>query len=235
MCMIPGTSSATGLSTHPALASRAVGEGKTTLGSIIQLCIQRYYEIFDELLDRAEARPAIDIPEPTSNSSPFRHARSTSHHSSRSNKRDSTFDDDEDIDDAMLVMPIGPSTSGSRVNPSSPPSAWAPGAGPTNAKYKPRHRNTNSRDSKDFATARSTHTTGGVYTTSGFATAGKAKSMISIEKGGPPGTARRGSIAVGRGTTRKGSGSGVEALGVTASGFFSPVASAPPVPQRPRQ
>ena len=38
---------------------------------------------------------------------------------------------------------------------------------------------------------------------------------------------RGGSIAIGRGTTRKGSGSVVEAVGVTAAGFF-----VPPVPQQ---
>ncbi|KAJ2935742.1 hypothetical protein H1R20_g1352, partial [Candolleomyces eurysporus] len=43
----------------PALAARnplvATAESKTTLGSIIALCIRRYYEIFDEIPDRADA------------------------------------------------------------------------------------------------------------------------------------------------------------------------------------
>ena len=67
--------------------------------------------------------------------------------------------------------------------------------------------------------------------------------MISIEKGeasvggvmsvGGGGTMRRGgSIAIGRGTVRgKGSGSGVEAMGVTAAGFFT-APDVPPVPPR---
>ena len=33
----------------------ALVEGKTTLGMIIKLCIQRYFEVFDEIADRAEA------------------------------------------------------------------------------------------------------------------------------------------------------------------------------------
>jgi Rho GTPase-activating protein 1 len=54
--------------------------------------------------------------------------------------------------------------------------------------------------------------------------------MISIEKGGPAGTVgKKGTITIGRGTTRKSSGAAVEALSVTAAGFFSP----PPIPSLP--
>lgn len=205
-----------------------------TLGNIIVLCIQRYYEIFDELPDRTEARPI-------SNSSGQRND-SASHSSSpselSSNKRDSSFfNDEEDIDDAMLVMPLGPNASGSRT-PSSPPSAWAPGAGPGAAKYKPRHRATKSKDSQDIngqpTAARSMHTMGVATNGGGYASpSGRAKSTISIEKSGVLGASRRGSIAIGRGTTSKGSGSAVETVGVTASGFFTAPASAPPVPSLP--
>jgi len=66
----------------------------------------------------------------------------------------------------------------------------------------------------------------------GTMTIGKARSMISIEKG--DGTqSRKGTITVGRGTGRKSTGAGVEALSVTAAGFFSPPANAPPVPGIP--
>ncbi|KAJ7151591.1 SBDS protein C-terminal domain-containing protein [Mycena filopes] len=60
MCSVPG---------GPALFTRspaelasasnpaALAEGKTTLGTVVKLCIQRYFEIFDELRDRTEAQP----------------------------------------------------------------------------------------------------------------------------------------------------------------------------------
>lgn len=211
---------------------RPTSTSSNTLGNIIVLCIQRYYEIFDELPDRTEARPISNASGQRSDSA-SRHSSSPSDLSS--NKRDSSFfNDEDDIDDAMLVMPLGPNASGSRV-PSSPPSAWAPGAGPSAAKYKPRHRTAKSKDSQDFngqaTTVRSMHTMGVATNGGGYASpSGRAKSTISIEKGGVPGTSRRGSIAIGRGTTRKGSGSAVETIGVTANGFFTAPASAPPVP-----
>ena len=61
--------------------------------------------------------------------------------------------------------------------------------------------------------------------------------VISIEGGhseGPLGTGtvrKGGTISVGRGTTRKGSGAAVEAVSVVAEGFFTPPAGAPPVPK----
>ncbi|KAF9256096.1 hypothetical protein L218DRAFT_243873 [Marasmius fiardii PR-910] len=62
----------------------------------------------------------------------------------------------------------------------------------------------------------------------GFPLNGKAKSVISIEKcgGGFGGVVGRGSISVGTrgtmgGTTRKSVGASVEAVGITAEGFFT--------------
>ena len=68
---------------------------------------------------------------------------------------------------------------------------------------------------------------GGAYA---YASTNKAKSMYSIENGTGTAGGRKGSISVGRGTTRKSSGAGVEAIGITAEGFFSAPSSAPPVP-----
>ena len=240
--------------------------GNTTLGSIIVHCIQHYFEIFDELPDRTEARslpPVPSVDETTAGEDGASRLSSSASVNSQfegASKRDSYMDDEESIDDAMLVMPVGPSAGGSRAGvasggataASSPPSAWAPGSGPGVAKYRPRHRTSKSRESKDFTasnsatpapapigTSRSVHTTGGPYSPSvsnGGFTSGRARSTVSVEKGGPFGTAaaRKGSIAVGRGTTRKGSGSAVEAIGVTASGFFAPPSNAPPVPSLPK-
>ncbi|EIW59301.1 Rho GTPase activation protein [Trametes versicolor FP-101664 SS1] len=203
---------------HPMHNAAALAEGKTTLGMVVKLCIERYYEVFDELPDRTEAlsqevvhapNPFADMPSP----------------GSPSNNRDSAFLDDEEIDDAMLVMPIGPSAS-SRFQQQSGSGSPAPTGSST---FRPRHQTSQSRD----ATARSTHTGFGGQGGGGgsaYATVNKARSTISIERGNP---SRKGSIAVGRNTQRgKGAGAGVQAIGITAEGFFS-APDAPPVPTLP--
>lgn len=195
-------------------------EGKTTLGMIIKLCIQRYYEVFDEVLDRTEAI-AQDIMLPPN---PFADLNSPG--SPSLNNRDSALLEDDDIDDAMLVMPLGPNRfSGSA------------GAGASGAGFRPQHRATQSSLSRERdrdGAARSTHTAFGNGGTppSSYATVNKARSTISIERGNP---SRKGSIALGRGTARgKGAGAGVQAIGITAEGFFSSP-DAPPVPTLPSQ
>ncbi|OCH91637.1 RhoGAP-domain-containing protein [Obba rivulosa] len=218
MCSIPSEASLFDAKTAFASAGgpnpAALAEGKTTLGMIIKLCITRYYEVFDDVPDRAEARaapspiPSRPSPDPFGDASPS--APTPSGLAGRGPRtRDSLVDDDEDIDDAMLVMPIGPAAR-------SPPSAWSVSGG-----ARPGHRSTSSRDARSTAT--------GAGTAYAHGTVGKARSTISIEKGS---AARRGSISVGRGTSRKSPGSNVEALGVTASGFFAPP-DAPPIPPKP--
>lgn len=223
ICAIPGgpvLSPST--SAHPAAPP---ADGKSTLGIVIKVCIERYYEVFDEVLDRTEAPPPppkSTSDDPASSSEPSLNGPSFVN---RDSIRDSMHEDDEEIDDAMLVMPLGPNNqSGPKTNNgSAPPTAWS---GPATGTYRPRHRNTPSRDP---SLPRSMHTAGangnGVYQQS----TNKAKSMISIEKGNG-GTSRKGSIAIGRGTTRKSAGSSVEAMGITASGFFTAPSNAPPVP-----
>ena len=228
MCVIPGGSPQNSASPRPPQTE----EGKTTLGQIIKLCIERYYEVFDDIPDRSEAAAQeIEV-----NHSPSHFPPSPSLQSPQSYKRDSMIDDDEDINDGMLVMPLGPNgAGGSRTQSAAapPPSSWTTGQGSSTPPYKPRHKGTNS-NSRDFATSRSVYTAGA--STNGYptGTVGRsARSMISIEKGGAGGGTRKGSISVGRGTMKKGSGSGVEAMGITASGFFAPPTSAPPVPSLP--
>ncbi|KAF9783417.1 Rho GTPase activation protein [Thelephora terrestris] len=208
-----------------------------TLGLVIKTCIPHYYEIFDEVVNRTEAIPphlstssftAVDSNEPLS-------ASASSFSSDISGTQ--VDGDDESIDDQMLVMPLGPTpqgSSGPRTNGPAPPSAWNSQT-TTPISYKPRQRKTLSKGSNQ-----SLHTTSGTGGTSVGGnlqgTVGKAKSMISIEKrtiGGGPG-GRRGSISIGRGTTSKGTGSGVEAIGITANGFFLPPEDSPPVPPRRR-
>ncbi|KAI0072491.1 Rho GTPase activation protein [Panus rudis PR-1116 ss-1] len=238
MCAIPGGPTLyPGAPTTSLSNPAALAEGKNTLGLVIKTCIQRYYEIFDDLPDPTEAiaqqptrglnMPGARPPSPSLNGQPF-----------RVGNRESMYDDEEDIDDAMLVMPIGPSgvrTSASGGQSASPPTAWnAYNAGTTKA----RHRSNLSRDSTNNSGsgARSVYTTATNGNGNGqWQYTARSKSMISIEKGNGSGAAsRKGSIAIGRGTT-KSSGSSVEAMGITAGGFFTAPESAPPVPPRPGQ
>jgi Rho GTPase-activating protein 1 len=208
-------------------------EGKTTLGAVIKLCIQRYYEVFDEVQDRTEAttQPWAPKDEPSS--------PGVTSLTSSGSRRFSGFlrDDDEDIDDGMLVMPIGPGSPGGIAqngNRSFSAAQQAVLIASGSIPYKTRHRSNQSG-------GRSVHTVeeGGLGMKNGYAsppgTVTKAKSMISINNGdGSPGIGtRRGSISVGRGTTRKSSGAGVEAIGITAGGFFTSPNSVPPVPPLP--
>jgi len=214
ICSLPG-----GPVLHPELSTstQSPHQGQTTLSMIIKLCIQRYYEIFDEVQDRGEALlPARSITEddvaPSGSSSPrvvgapqgipSKRLSALSHGSSNRDSRG--FDDDESIDDTMLVMPVD-STVGA------PPSTWGPNAG------RPR----------SSSQARSVHTLGHATKAAGSGQSGqvhRARSTISLEN--TSGTIRgRSSVTIGRGTARKASGAGVQALGVTASGFFAPLPS----------
>lgn len=105
-------------------------ERGTTLGMVIKVCIQRYFEVFDEVFDRSEAIPpaitdtslsslmsyqpttdnGMDMMEPLRPPVP---PFATGH------RRIDSQDSEESIDDAMLVMPIGPSfPSGNGLHPS---------------------------------------------------------------------------------------------------------------------
>ncbi|KAJ7037499.1 hypothetical protein C8F04DRAFT_413549 [Mycena alexandri] len=233
MCSVPGGPALfTPAPTDRAPTSNpaALAEGKTTLGTVVKLCIQRYFEIFDEVRDRTEAQPPrgsahAESSASSSASSSFNNFRSSSPRR-QSVRSAMSQNEDEDIDDEMLVMPIGmasPTTA-------TPPSAWGiAAAGNNNGTYRPRHRNTLSGASSTMAQGtRSMMTGGGGGTAYGSS---RARSLVSVEKASPGagiGTVgRKGSISVGRGTTRKASGAAVEAVGITASGFFSaPVNSA---------
>ena len=229
MCAIPGGPTIL-QSNAPTSPIPAPTDGQTTLGMVILACIQRYYEIFDEVMDRSEALPQ----------SPF--ANELNEERQPPAPRPPSYnEDDESIDDAMLVMPIGPpGQSNGNGNARTgqfqqqPPSAWGSHMNGNPIPYRPRHRNrppgsgVPSVHSMSGAGNGSVGGSGGVY---GIPTVGKARSMVTIEPGGGT-NGRKGSISVGRGTTRKSSGAGVEAIGITAEGFFSPPTSVPSVPQR---
>lgn len=229
ICSLPG-----GPTLHPELSNTPppTPQGRTTLGMIIKLCIHRYYEIFDEVQDRSEARPPVrsfvedDVASSGSSSRRVNGAnlgngtKRLSALSRGSSNRDSRgFDDDESIDDTMLVMPVD-SVSGA------PPSAWGSTAGSGMARTRARSEMSGGGGSQGFSSPRSTNAL------NNSAAAGqtyRARSTIGIEKAS--GTIRgKGTVSIGRGTVRKASGAGVEAIGVTASGFF-----APPVPPLPSE
>lgn len=143
--------------------------------------------------------------------------------------------DDEDIDDAMLVMPIGPSGSGTAITNENLASVWGGAGADANAfPYQPRRRK--------FPATNETRNGGGSngngigfvndesHNGAGHRHRNTARSTISIEHLGSAFGSRRGSISIGHGTLRKTSGSGVEAMGITADGFFTPPSTVPPVP-----
>ena len=229
ICSLPG-----GPTLHPDLSNTSPPptQGHTTLGMIVKLCIQRYYEIFDEVQDRTEARPPArlfaDDDVGSSDSSSRRvnganlgtAAKRLSALSRGSSNRDSRgFDDDESIDDTMLVMPVS-------SMPNAPPSAWGPTAGPGAARARPRSLS-GGGGSQGFSSLRSSNALNNPAGAAGAEQPQRSRSTIGIEKAG--GTIRgKGTISIGRGTVRKATGAGVEAIGVTASGFFSP--PVPPLP-----
>jgi Rho GTPase-activating protein 1 len=225
ICSLPG-----GPTLHPELSNTSTPppQGRATLGTIIKLCIQRYYEIFDEVQDRSEARPPArsfaedDVASSDSSNRRAIFGNSTNRVSvlSRgSSNRDSRgFDDDESIDDTMLVMSVD-SASGA------PPSAWGSTAGPGVARARPRSELTGSGGSQGFSSSRSMHALNHSAGATGAGQVYRARSTISNEKAGGP-IRSKGTLSIGRGTVRKASGAGVEAIGVTASGFFAP----PPLP-----
>ncbi|KDR83028.1 hypothetical protein GALMADRAFT_238784 [Galerina marginata CBS 339.88] len=230
-----GTLAASQLSNSQSSADSV--EGKTTLGMVIALCIRRYYEIFDEVVDRSEAI------------APWRALRDRGPEFDRAStgsgspKQPTYVLGDEEDDEE-------PAANG---NEAWPPSAW--GMPSTSSHHQPpshygtrRHKNTLSNGSNgiaarsmfnDSSTAAPSAWSGTMRSSSHTGAGnGKAKSMVSVEGSGTDGplglgTLRKGSISIGRGTTRKGSGAAVEAVSVVAEGFFTPPAGAPPVPKRP--
>lgn len=233
VCSIPSISN-----TPPTTASPMTAEpipstasfGGTTLGSIVKLCIQRYYEIFDEVPDRSEAGlPSIRrSPSPPSSeascSSLPKQARPLSLRS-----------DDEEIDDAMLVMPIGPSGPGVNLA-----TVWGDGGstGTTSLPYRPRQRKLPKSPGAITSGVRSMIDDS--QNGAGHDRRSKARSTISIERAGDGLGSGKSSISIGRGSLRKASGSGVEAMGISVGGFFTPpsasssVSSPPSSPKKRR-
>ncbi|KAH0831853.1 Rho GTPase activation protein, partial [Lanmaoa asiatica] len=246
MCAVPGgpsltndppsLSSSTTSATTLSRSSDSSSEGSTTLGAVIKLCIQRYYEIFDEIKDRSEpvssSRRLSRSPSPPSSSG------SSASLSKPLRPLSLAVDDEDSIDDAMLVMPIGPAGNpgsswhanikGGRTPNTTVDLGTGNASNPT-FPYQPRQRKTPIA-APGVRSVNNDHN----GTSSNFASRSRARSTLSIEKFGNGFGNGRGSISIGRGTLRKASGSGVEAMGITAGGFFTPPSS-PPLPSLPGQ
>jgi Rho GTPase-activating protein 1 len=211
MCSIPGGPSAVN---GQKSSSKTITT--TTLGMVVKLCIQRYYEIFDEVRDVSEAVEPIF----------------------KEGSRQSI----DEVD--LLPSMLGPSTPGatsppkprSVANSSRPPSAWNKAtAGGGRTRPRPLSQQASSPNlanpNNDPPSVRS----GGSNGT--WSMPRSRRSIISIEKaaGGKPGT---GSITLGKsvptvgraggqdtsgsGTVRKSAGATVTAVSVIATGFFAP-------------
>lgn len=193
----PGTSRAP---LHPGSVEIMKNEGKTTLGTVIKFCIQKYYEIFDELADRSDL-----IEE-----DPFRtdHTDEIPSSGSSSPVRGLGFSqsDNEEIDDTMLVMRIGPTARRFNGTQGEPPSSWNTGG----------VRSVASRESQSASRLANL----------GSTSKAKARSLLSPASSfgeGLAGTLARGAglgsrVSSATGTMRK---SEFVATGIT-TGFFAP-------------
>ena len=236
MCSVPGGGRPTSdgnaqasvpqtllMSVSSTVSDGFTAEEKTTLGAVIVLCIQRYYEVFDEVQDRSE--PVQSPREPTRSISPPPCSLTTSAFASK-RPLSLNADDEDSLDDAMLVMPIGPigntvPTSNHSVDSSA--NANQVSFKGTTFPYQPRQR-------KNLEAARSLDSDpNGTSGTRYHSTRSRVRSVISIERPENGVGSGRGSISTKRGTSHKSTGSGVETLGIIAGGFFSPpTATSPP-------
>lgn len=206
MCAVPGAQSL------PHVPKQPTSSGGTTLGTVVQVCIAQYFEIFDEIRDRTATKLNTSQQFATPPSDPPK----MSHASARGAQLD-----DDDSDDAMLVMPIGPTLAS--VPSPGPPSAWGTkvvGKGHPSTSASPSAWGNASAGQrrKDSSTL--------------SASSSSPRSIISIEtavSGAKGGSIQIGRGANGAGTQRRGSTAGVEAVGITASGFFTSPSSSPTI------
>ncbi|EJC98922.1 RhoGAP-domain-containing protein [Fomitiporia mediterranea MF3/22] len=215
------------------------GAGRTTLGTIIRLCIQRYFEVFDEVVDRSDAVEAdpfrvgepeeVDIPSSSSSSPELSSSPTTT-------KRQSLLHDDESIDDTMLVMPVGPNGTG---NGSSPTMRRFPGSGSRGQlprEWPPRTGGRRDRDVHSFTSSEDRHgRSPGGGSLSGTMSRTKARSLFAPATDGVTMMDRRAAVPTSvsaSGTLRKAPGAAVTAHSITASGFFTPPESMPSLSER---
>jgi Rho GTPase-activating protein 1 len=190
----------------------------TTLGMVVRLCIQRYYEIFEEVRDVSEAVEPM-FKETTQQSI-----------------------DEIDLLPSMAGSPTAGATSPpqarSIANSSRPPSAWNKSAAANGGRTRPRPPISQQISSLPVVNANNdTPSTRSGGSNGTWSMPRSRRSILSIEKaaGGKLGT---GSITLGKsvptigraggqntpstGTVRKSAGATVTAVSVTATGFFAP-------------
>ena len=192
-------------------------EEKTTLGAVIVFCIQRYYEVFDKVQD--QSKPVQSPREPTRSTSPPPCSLTMSMFVSKQ-PLSLNADNQDSLDDAMLVMPIGP--IGNTIPTSNHSMDSSTNANQVSLKgtafpYLPRQcKNLEAACSLD-SDPNSTSATRYHSTWSR-----RVRSIIRIE--GPENGvgSGQGSISTKRGTSHKSTGSGVETLGIIAGRFFLP-------------
>ncbi|KAI6122637.1 hypothetical protein EDD16DRAFT_746097 [Pisolithus croceorrhizus] len=204
----------------------SASEGKATLGAIMVVCIQRYYEVFDEVQDRSEPAgpPSRRLSRSISPPVPSSPSASSTFGSRASRPLSLSVDDEDSVDDAILVMPIGPN-----ANTASPMSSGedgaqtVPSAGVTTFPYQPRQRKVVLGG--EVRSLQNDRNSGNNYPS----TRSRARSIISIARKEDSPRSNRGSISIRRSTIHKSTGSGVEAMGITAGGFFTlPTTISPP-------
>ncbi|EUC54507.1 Rho GTPase-activating-like protein [Rhizoctonia solani AG-3 Rhs1AP] len=230
MCAVPGAASMTkgtwntpGATPLPPAPRRA---GSTTLGDIVRICIDRYFEIFEDVPDRGDALPVpaeLKFDDETStlaglsgsslmesgvlvDTSPSVHTSVTTLDSM---PRSSVDIEDDELNEAMLVMSVTPEPQAPRSPKSMRAMARSTGTlGPSTWSRSPKF-------SSAPVSPRIPSALGQNSTSGPGSTIRGARSMISIEK---QSAARKGSIALGR--SGSAGASGVAAMGVTATGFF---------------
>lgn len=197
----------------------STSEAKTTLGAILVVCIQRYYEVFDEVQDRSEpvGPPTRRLSRSVSPPAPSSPSASSTFGSKASRPLSLSVDDEDSVDDAILVMPIGPNANtASPVSSSEDDVQNVPLSGATPFPYQPRQRKVVLGG--EVRSLQNDHNNGNNYPS----TRSRARSIISISRKDDSPGSNRGSISIRRSTIHKSTGSGVEAIGITAGGFFTP-------------
>lgn len=211
MCSIPGGPSLFPITKAATPQSPGAESRQATLGMVVKICIERYFEIFEEIVDRSEPlySPGAGV---LANGLP-------------SGENGHGHDDEESLDDAMLVMPLGPTPPGSNM-----PSPYANGATPRSppTAWRHKHRRMGSSGSNVSAAqttpsvADSSRSKRGGSIGGTLSNSRSRRSIISIEKTFGKESGGRGTITIGKATARKPGGAGVEAVSVTALGFFMP-------------
>ncbi|EJU03378.1 Rho GTPase activation protein [Dacryopinax primogenitus] len=181
MCQMPGPSvhSPPGTPTPKSPA----GTSSSTLGLVLKICIERYFEIFDE----------YDLDASTLTTSRSSHSAPQSQPSTVV-----MHDNDDDIDDADLIMTVETSPSMKTT---------------VQRKFIPGHRRNETKDSEVSL---------GSLLSDNEATIDGHAVNLAMAKGASGSGRRSPHNTLGRSTSQKSTVSGVQTTGTVASGFFTP-------------